>query len=92
MNIYPHYIVQCEKGRLRCPPQYRRTHVEKMFVSGKIGGKKLLEYVYKEPKEAQRQGLVEERNGFIVRVYKVSDPNGQRRLCREWRRLNWSGA
>jgi len=91
MTVYPYYIVLSEKGRLQCPPHYRRTPMEKLFVSGKIGGKKVKEYVYTKPEEAQRQAFIEERDGCTVTVYKVENAGNHRAMCREWRRRNWSG-
>jgi len=89
MNRYPYYIIVATSGRLPTPIQYKHTPIEKMFKSGKIGGKNVQEIKLLDPKETQLQALQLERQGKQVEVLKVERPNSPRIRCPNWKSRLW---
>jgi len=77
---YPYYIVQWSEGRLRCPPHQRMiSAVKRMYETGRIGGKKLVERQTQSPTEAKNLWAQDRMNR---RVYVVKARNRHRELVR----------
>ena len=90
MTTYPYYLVISREGRLPCPIQYKHTPIEKMFISGKIGGTRTEERHFTDPSLAQEYGFSQERLGKTVEVCRIAAPNSYRQVCNDWRGRFWA--
>jgi len=72
MRIYPYWIVEWSEGKLPVPPQYAHTPIAKMFESGRIGGRRMVET---EALDVWRRN----RDKDMLEVYLVGAPGTPRR-------------